>query len=259
MDAAAGYQAVFLTDEDDLTDVGDDPCFKPPFPTWGICRPNVRVRLRPGQRLLFVAYHRPTDSYFARGLFTVLESITHLGAVRRFAGRPNVLLSAAHPGPSPAWAGLWRHKDLRRPVPPDFLATTVDPSGREWWHGAHDSHEIDNWKCRRIFRCYRPRLDRCLRAGACEKEGLIDAAAFANYIVGDPALSFLAREKTPYEAIAGSCGLVPKPPQQAHRHPELTLNRVQVDRLCEWFSEKGNPISDVQSDPRATTKRGRCQ
>lgn len=107
--SVAGYQVVYLTDDDDLADLGDDPCFNMPAPTWGICRPDLRSRLQPGQVVVFIAYHRPTKTYFARRLFKVSQLIAHTEAPRRFPGRQNVLLSAKLPGPDAEWTGRWRH------------------------------------------------------------------------------------------------------------------------------------------------------
>ncbi len=169
-----GFLAVYLTDHEDLHDVGDDPCFSPPAPSWGICRPDVRSRLEVDQSVLFVAFHRPTKTYYARAILRVSEIISHVEAARRLPGRNNLLLTRRCPGPVAKWRHEpWRHPDLEVKRTPRFLVSAVDSAGRRWFHSPQDAHEIDNWKCRRIFLCRRPRLERCLRGGQCEKEGQV--------------------------------------------------------------------------------------
>lgn len=131
-------QAVYLTDADDLTDIGDDPCFKFPFPTWGICRPNIRCGAPNEQAIFFVACHRPTGRYYARALFVVSDRITHTEAARRFKGRMNVLLVPQDPGATARWRGRWRYKKLRMPVAPQYLTSVVDGNARRWWHAGYD-------------------------------------------------------------------------------------------------------------------------
>jgi len=258
MEAIAGYQAVYLTDADDLTDVGDDPSFKSPFPTWGICRPDLRSRLEVGDSLFFVAYHRPSRKYYARGLLVVGELITHTDAASRFEGRHNVLLTKGEPGPNPEWKGTWKNKDLAVTPPPDFLVSAVDSTGAKWWHAAYDDHEIDNWKCRRIFLCKRPTLIRCLASGRCARERSINDPKHANYVVGDPDRSFVVKTKTPYSDVASSCGLLEEPTRRANQHPYDDLTESQVEKLQAWFASNGRPVSELEAT-RGDSTVGGCR
>jgi hypothetical protein len=235
-----GVLAVYLTDADDLADIADDPCFALPFPTWGICRPNIRCGAPRGQAIFFVAYHRPTGLYFPRALFVVADRITHTEAARRFAGRMNVVLASENPGPTAAWRDKWRNKKLRIAVAPDYLTSTVAADGRRWWHAGYDAHEVDNWKCARIFRCQHNTLVRCIEAQACSKEGRVDEQRYASYVVGDPNATFVTNQKVAYREVATHCGLPAEPRRTAgHKHPEDPLTKTQVDRLREWFRRNG--------------------
>jgi hypothetical protein len=247
----AGYLAVFRTRADDLTDIGDDPSFAPPSPTWGICRPDVRSWVEPGQSLFFVAFHVPSKSYFARSLMVVVERISQTEAVRRYADRANLLLSAnEEPLPGSKWWSAWRNEDLKGTPVPLFLASTVDASGRRWWHARNDEHEIDNWKCTRIFRCQRRTLDRCLRVGSCRKEGRVDDPYYASYVVGDPRRSYVSNSRITYGEVARRCGLsLPTPPRTARNaHPEVPLTAIQVRKLNCWFRRHGEPVERSSND-----------
>ncbi len=87
-------------------DKGNDPDLRRAPMTWGICRTNVRNWARIGADLFFLAYHedghrRPLeDRYYLSARFRVDERIGHDKAVRRFPGRPNVILDRLPPGPS---------------------------------------------------------------------------------------------------------------------------------------------------------------
>src|SRR5260370_21320638 len=56
---------------------------------------------------------------------------------------------------------------------PPFL-TTIHFNGRVYVQFEEDPHEIDNWKCKRMFLCRKtPRRDPlkdCIMAGACQRE-----------------------------------------------------------------------------------------
>lgn len=246
----AGFQVVYLTDRDDLLDVGDDPCFLPPVPTWGICRPDVRSRLEPGHAVFFVAYHRPSRSYFARGLLVVAETISHVEAAERFRGRDNLLLSQEIPSSQCEWSDKpWRNTDLQTKVAPTFLVSLEDASGKRWHHSPSDGHEVDNWKCRRIFLCRRPRLKRCLSAGRCEKEG--QAEQYRNYIVGDPDRSAISLGMRRYEELAEACDRLPRRIlRQANRHPHINLDSSQVAQLVRWFADCGVSVSRTDVNTR---------
>lgn len=62
---APHYLCVFRAAEDitnDVIDIGQDPDFRPPA-TWGICRPNIRRAVRPGNHTVFLGYFPSTGQY----------------------------------------------------------------------------------------------------------------------------------------------------------------------------------------------------
>ena len=57
---ARNYICVFRADpnvDDNVVDLGQDPDFSPPVPTWGICRPQVRAKwVSVGSYVVFIGY-----------------------------------------------------------------------------------------------------------------------------------------------------------------------------------------------------------
>ena len=99
MTAAGGephnYVCVFYADpavQDDVVDLGLDPDFSAPLPTWGICRPNLRRAVRRGSRLVFLGYYPKDRSYLLKGWFEVDETIGYEEALERFPNRRNVIV-----------------------------------------------------------------------------------------------------------------------------------------------------------------------
>jgi hypothetical protein len=137
---APHYLCVFRAAEDitdDVIDLGQDPDFRPPTATWGICRPNIRRAVRPGSYVVFLGYFPATRQYLMKGWLRVAESISYLHALERFPDRPNVIIRDAD-----AVAGLpavprgWKREDLRDQawqktgtLTPGFL-TTIDLAHR---------------------------------------------------------------------------------------------------------------------------------
>jgi hypothetical protein len=242
----SGWQVVHFTDRDDLRDVGDDPCFDLSPPSWGICRPNIRCQLNVGQSVLFIAFRRDQQRYFTHGLFHVAELIGYTEAASRFPGRENLLLQQTTPSADAEWLGKpWRHRALQVNPPPDFLTCAIDSKGKRWYHADSDPHEIDNWKCRRIYRCVKATLERCLRKGACGKEQRLGELQYRTYIVGDPASSFVVRKETPYEVLAQACGLDPQL-RKGNKHPEIRLTVAKVESVVQWFQAHGSAISSYR-------------
>lgn len=177
------YLCVFRADQevhDDVVDCGLDPDFRPPIPTWGICRPLTRRSVVPGSYVVFLGYYARDQRYFVKGWMRVGEKISYLEALKRFGNRPNVIVreltdrKVQQPRP-PAEVG-WKRKPLQQETlrrygtgSPRFL-TTIDLGGRVYVQFDEDSHEIDNWKCQRMFLCQEKQLNRCIVAGACLRE-----------------------------------------------------------------------------------------
>jgi hypothetical protein len=173
----ANYLCVFHADpgvDTDVIDAGSDPDFSPPSPTWGICRPNLRRAVVPGSGLVFVGYYRASRTYYLKGWFDVGEVIGYEDALYRFPTRRNVIVSRAyHLGRQGEVA--WKRDDLRVEVEkrhglaPQFLTRLRGQSG--WLtQNPLDDHEIDNWKCQRMFGCGRRQFLACNEAGACLRE-----------------------------------------------------------------------------------------
>lgn len=173
-------------------DIGDDPCFDPP-PTWGICRPPTRRSVRVGTNLFFIGYVAP-DQYFVKGWFEVGEKISYVEAHNRFPGRTNVIISLL-PAAQPLAAVIqnrqviWRYRERRRafevsglPAVPDFLYRTLS-NCQVFIQNPVDEHEIDNWKCNRIFHCRTTQFEQCIARNACENEGDILLQQYRNYVV----------------------------------------------------------------------------
>jgi len=174
------YLCVFRAAEDitdDVIDLGHDPDFRPPAATWGICRPNIRRAVRPGSYVVFLGYFPGTRRYLMKGWLQVAESISYLKALDRFPDRPNVIIrDASTVEGSPAVSRGWKRENLRERArqqagteEPDFL-TTINLAGRHLVQLPSDDHQIDNWKCQRMFLCRQSQLSACIAADACERE-----------------------------------------------------------------------------------------
>lgn len=187
------YLCVFRADEnitDDVVDLGQDPDFRQPTATWGICRPNIRRAVRPGSHVVFLGYFASADLYLLKGWLRVSESIGYLQALERFPDRPNVIIreAAAVTGLAAVPRG-WKRPDLRQQAQEQtgtsesgFL-TTITTSGRTIVQLPADDHEIDNWKCQRMFLCRRSKLSACIAAEECLREP--EFPSLVGYIVAD--------------------------------------------------------------------------
>jgi hypothetical protein len=191
--AVPHYLCVFRAAEDvtdDVVDTGQDPDFRPPVATWGICRPNIRRSVRAGSHVVFVGYFPAARRYLVKGWLRVADSIGYLQALERFPDRPNVIIRDADTVAGlPAVARNWKRADLRDEafqrtgtLAPSFL-TTIDVDGRRLVQLPCDDHEIDNWKCQRMYRCRRAQLSACIAAEACLWEQQF--ASLRGYIVAD--------------------------------------------------------------------------
>lgn len=176
-------------------DIGDDPCFDAP-PSWGICRPNYRRSVPIGANLFFLGYVAP-NQYFVKGWFQVGEKISYIEACDRFPNRRNVIISPL-PNNQPLEAVIrnrqkrdtgWRYPKKQAafansglPRIPEFLF--MAPSNNQVFiQNPADEHEIDNWKCNRIFHCSVAQFRQCMNDNVCLKERNILQERYSNYIV----------------------------------------------------------------------------
>lgn len=183
------YMCVFRADQaihDDVVDLGHDPDFRPPMPTWGICRPPTRRSVREGSYIVFLGYYKEDQRYLIKGWMRVGEKISYLDALKRFGNRPNVIIREVPQTKSSAPV-LWKRKDLQKKTRdlygtdrPLFL-TTIHVEDRAYVQFKEDLHEIDNWKCQRMFCCRKTRLASCIKAGVCQRES--EFSDLAGYIV----------------------------------------------------------------------------
>lgn len=144
-----------LCKEKKIIDISDDPCFDG-IPTWGICRPPTRKTIDIGDKLFFIGYYKKIKKYFFKGWFEVGDKISYNEALKRFPNRKNVIISKS------VKQNLninWRYKELESEFKnqygdniPDWLKQVKVKEGT-FYQNNLDNHEIDNWKCRRIFHC----------------------------------------------------------------------------------------------------------
>jgi len=173
---------------DDVVDKGLDPDFRPPLPTWGICQPGKRHSVDVGDHIVFVGYYEDSQRYLVKGWMRVGEKINYLDALQRFGNRPNVIIREAKL-PIVSAPARWtnRHKALREETlrrygtdSPAFL-TTIECNGQAYVQLDRDDHQIDNWKCQRMFLCTETQLKACITTGACLREQ--DFPTLTDYIV----------------------------------------------------------------------------
>ncbi len=169
-----------------IIDIGDDPCFDSP-PSWGICRPPTRRAVKIGDILIFIA--KVDTNYFLKGWLQVGDKLDYVSALKRFPGRQNVIISST----ASTKSIKWRYKDLENiyikthgQAIPYFLLDLQSTSG-SFYQSQVDEHEIDNWKCRRIFHCQSKQFAKCISTNSCFKNGsslIVDK--YKNYVVADP-------------------------------------------------------------------------
>lgn len=168
-----------------IIDIGNDPCFDNP-PSWGICRPPTRRSLKLGDTLIFIA--KINSQYFLKGWFQVGNKLDYVSALKQFPNRQNVIISTT-PSTHPI---KWRYKNLQKSYNkkngqsiPKFLQYIY--STTETFYQNHlDDHEIDNWKCRRIFHCRAKQFEKCISANTCFKNfTFLTADEYKNYVIAD--------------------------------------------------------------------------
>lgn len=171
--------------EEKIIDIGDDPCFDSP-PSWGICRPPTRRAVNRGDTLIFIA--KVDNNYFLKGWFQVGEKLDYITALKRFPSRQNVIISAT----ASTKAIKWRYKSLETiyakshgQTTPNFLLDLKSANGI-FYQNQVDEHEIDNWKCRRVFHCGSKQFESCITNNTCLKNGTsLTEEDYKNYVVAD--------------------------------------------------------------------------
>jgi len=177
-----------------VNDIGDDPDFDRP-PTWGICRPQVRAKwIRKGSQIVFVGFDKGPTSYFLRGRFQVEETITYLDALKRFPTRKNVIIRHANALPVVKIVDAkWKIPEIRNAVStdhvPQCLLAISTNDGRFLVQNPKDTHEVDNWKCQRIFLCNKNQIQEWIKDNKCQKEeefskkrGYVVFGAYRDYL-----------------------------------------------------------------------------
>jgi hypothetical protein len=182
------YLCVFQIDKKigtEIRDVGSDPDFSAPEPTWGICRPNIRSAVSKGSYIVFVGYYpgeRDFKPYKLKGWLCVKEKITYIEALRRYPYRRNVIIrdkKDVRKVQDWKWNGK-RPEGLSGEL--KFL-TDIDVDNTIYTRNPDDDHGIDNWKCRRLFMCKKDQIAKCYEKQKCEPKK--DFMKLADYVVGD--------------------------------------------------------------------------
>ncbi|TWR30473.1 hypothetical protein FPZ43_05905 [Mucilaginibacter pallidiroseus] len=177
------YLAVFIAEVDDLLikDVGDDPCFANP-PTWGICRPPTRRMLKVGDTMFFLG--KRNNVYILKGWFEVGEKIDYISALSRFPKRANVIIGNQHRNKANQ---SWRHIFAPENTNELRFLKEIDVKEGVYYQSQTDEHQLDNWKCRRIFHCNKNQFTNCLSNLYCQKSGVsIKEKTYSNYVVANP-------------------------------------------------------------------------
>jgi hypothetical protein len=232
---------------DKIVDIGDDPCFSE-LPTWGICRPNMRKSCKVGDVLIFIACfkEKPKDDpqrYILKGWFCVGEKIDYITALERFPGRRNVIIAKSeHQQRTPKW----RYPKIKKAwkagnadSEPAFFRDIKSSEGTYYQNSA-DTHEIDNWKCRRIFHCASKRCEACIKNNACSLDGQsLRQAKFSNYIVAkDGEWYDVDSHQIPFIEIQKKVGFDKDLRTPKGQHNVLKFDSY-YDSFCEYMKEKG--------------------
>lgn len=158
----------------DVIDVGCDPNFSEPFFTWGICRPDKRYTIKKGDYLFFLGKVIKPRKYIFKGFFQVGEILNYNEALLRFPNRQNVIITKNKSDINRIIK--WRYqekenkcKEVFGNIIPEFLFNIKTTKG-VYYQNPQDDHEIDNWKCNRIFRCNKNQFCNCIDNKKCLKE-----------------------------------------------------------------------------------------
>jgi hypothetical protein len=227
------FHAAWISDE--LKDIGDDPCFDY-VPTWGICRPNVRKSIKIGERLFFVGYVQTENKYYVKGWFEVGEKISYEDALSRFPGRANVIISRLESERDCKWRDrkLKRYFEASGRQNPDFLKVIVSQEG-EFFQSPIDEHEIDNWKCRRIFHCRSKTFKSCVDLGRCQLNGT-SLKLYSNYVVANPnCWAECGNLKIDFDELRAETGFSKPLRTPKGQHNVLSLYDVEINRMIDYL------------------------
>ncbi|MBI5886152.1 MAG: hypothetical protein HZB85_06175 [Deltaproteobacteria bacterium] len=247
------YLLVFHVIEDDNKDIGEDPNFEN-IPSWGICRPNIRRAIAQAVdngtkvNLFFIGYSKP-DKYFIKGWFEVGEKISHIKALERFPSRKNILLKAVPKKPlylKKIDDYEWRYKERKEYVGkkfggevPYFLFTCIDEKEKYYIQNPADTHQIDNWKCSRIFICDKRQFKKCVDSNFCQKNRQIER--FENYIVANSEKWIdIGKLLIPWEDIACKLGIFKSLKTPKGQHNALTLSEKEAESLISFLKNAKN-------------------
>lgn len=171
-----------------IKDISDDPCFDTP-PSWGICRPPTRRSIDIGDFLFFCAYYKSTKEYFIKGYFKVGQKVSYDTALALYPSRLNVIISKTNNFSSRTVQ--WRYSQLKKQYQKskghtiqNWLFEINSPQGT-FYQNNMDIHEIDNWKCRRIYQCDKNQFVNCTLHNTCFKN-CISLTNYSDYIVAEP-------------------------------------------------------------------------
>lgn len=225
----------------ELKDISDDPCFDN-VPTWGICRPNNRKSIVVGDRLLFVGYIKFESKYYVKGWFQVGEKISYDEALIKFENRNNVIISRKQTERN----YRWRYSDLEKYFKnsgrqnSDFLKVINSQEGIFFQNPA-DDHEIDNWKCRRIFHCQSSRFKNCVDLGKCQLDET-SLKFYSNYIVANSEKwAEYGRLKIDFDEIRKAAEFYKPLRTPKGQHNVLKLTDAEMDLMIEHLKSHFRP------------------
>ncbi|MFZ3071759.1 MAG: hypothetical protein WA162_00755 [Thermodesulfobacteriota bacterium] len=180
-DSVSHYVCVFHADNNNkknVEDLGKDPDFSKP-PTWGICRPKVRAQwVSRGSCVVFIGkkVEKEGEKYILKGWLRVGEKISYLEALERFPKKRNVIIRQKNNTTTRNKIDEWKRSEIKNRVRekyyykiPDFL-TKIKVGRKVFIQNPKDGHELDNWKCQRMFLCQKERLEECIEKDRCIQE-----------------------------------------------------------------------------------------
>lgn len=233
------YVCVFKADprrRDNLIDIGGDPDFSEPLPTWGICRPDVRNYVKKNCLLFFVGNYIGTNEYYIKGFFQVGEIISYKDALDRFPNRRNVIIRKSDE--VLLMNNMWEESNRKKKVHklygdlyPDFL-TKIKCSNGTYVQNPLDDHPLDNWKCKRIFRCKNEKVNDCINNNICIKDG--EFSYTKGYIVSSEIWSDIGNYMIPWDQVCPKSKMQRKLKVYVYgrpRHPPMLLNDKEVSEL----------------------------
>lgn len=240
------YISVFHASDDisnGIKDVGDDPLFTNEFTTWGICRPQVRVKwTNVGSQIVFVGYHKSSGEYYLKGIIKVGEKINLIEALKRYPTNKNIIVSKSE---FKEENNSWRDKEKKNLIEekygnqiPVFLKQ-IKYQEELFQQNKSDDHEVDNWKCQRIFLCNFKQFCKCVDNGSCEKDSLFDKQK--GYIVASESQDF-SRFLIKWKEVCPKkfCLLSLKTPKGQHNVKKITQEEIMelIENIERKITEK---------------------